>query len=106
MNTPARSNLATRLITAGIVAPLIALLLYLGPVWGWTAFILAAIGLSSFEFFNMSHPGDPIARGVGVLMTLGVAATFYWLGDEPRALLSMAARAPDTFDPALAGAPR
>jgi phosphatidate cytidylyltransferase len=94
VNTPARSNLATRLITAGIVAPLIALLLYLGPVWGWTAFILAAIGLSSFEFFNMSHPGDPIARGVGVLMTLGVAATFYWLGDEPRALLTMAALLP------------
>ena len=45
------------------MAPLIALLLYLGPVWGWTAFILAAVGLSSFEFFNMSHPDDPIARG-------------------------------------------
>jgi len=94
VNTPARSNLATRLITAGVVAPLILVLLYLGPVWGWTLLVFAATGLSAAEFFNMSHPGDPIARGMGVLMTLGVAAVFYWLGEQPRALLTVLAALP------------
>jgi phosphatidate cytidylyltransferase len=86
--------LATRLITAAVVAPLILLLLYLGPIWGWSLFILAATGLSAWEFFSMSHPGDPIARGVGVLATLGVAAVLYWLGDQPRALLATMAALP------------
>jgi phosphatidate cytidylyltransferase len=93
VNTPERSNLATRLITAAVVAPLILLLLYLGPVWGWSIFILAATGLSAAEFFAMSHPGDWIARAVGVLVTLGVAAVFYW-GAEPRALLTIMAALP------------
>jgi phosphatidate cytidylyltransferase len=94
VNTPARSNLATRLITAGVVAPLILLLLFFAPDWAWALFILAAIAVSASEFFAMSHPGDLIARGVGVLMTLGVAATFVWLGDQPRALLAMVALLP------------
>ncbi len=94
MTNPARSNLATRLITAGLVAPLILLLLYLGPAWAWNLFLLAAIGLSAVELFAMTHPGDPVARGVGVLTTVGVAAVLYWLGDEPRALLAMVAALP------------
>jgi phosphatidate cytidylyltransferase len=80
--------LATRLITAGIVAPMLLLLLFVGPVWGWTLMIFAATGLSALEFFNMSHPGDPIARAVGVLITLAVGAILYWFGAEPRALLT------------------
>jgi phosphatidate cytidylyltransferase len=55
---------------------------------------LAATGLSAAEFFAMSHPGDLVARAVGVILTLAVAAVFYWLGDQPRALLTTMAVLP------------
>jgi phosphatidate cytidylyltransferase len=89
VSPPARSNLATRVLTAAVVAPLILLLLFLGPVWGWTLFIFAATGLSALEFFGMSHPGDSVARGAGMLFTLSSGAVIYWFGGDPRALLAL-----------------
>jgi phosphatidate cytidylyltransferase len=89
-----RSNLATRLLTAAVVAPLILLLLYFGPVWGWTVLVLGATTLSAVEFFNMSHPGDAVARAFGVVLTFGVSAVLVWLHDEPRALLTVLALLP------------
>src|SRR5882672_1552409 len=74
VSPPARSNLTTRLLTAAVVAPLILLLLFLGPVWGWTLFIFAATGLSAHEFFGLTHPEDRVARGAGVLFTLSSGA--------------------------------
>ncbi len=93
-NGKPRSNLATRVITAAVVSPLLLLLLFKGPVWGWTALIFGAIALSSVEFFNMSHPGDPIARVFGVVVTLGVSAVLYFCGGEPRALVTTLAALP------------
>jgi len=89
-----RSNLATRLLTAAVVAPLIFLLLFFGPAWGFTALIFGATILSAFEFFSMSHPGDAVARGFGVLVTVAVAAVLFWHGDEPRALVTVIAALP------------
>jgi phosphatidate cytidylyltransferase len=88
-NDRPRSNLATRLLTAAVVAPLILLLLFLGAPWGFTALILGAVALSAVEFFNMSHPGDAVARTFGVLLTMAVSAVFYFLSDEPRALVTL-----------------
>jgi phosphatidate cytidylyltransferase len=88
------SNLAVRLITAALVAPLILLLLYFGPAWGWFALVLAASALGAVEFFAMTHPGDRIAQGVGILLTLAVSATLYGAGDDPRALLALLAGLP------------
>lgn len=94
MSTAVRSNLATRLLTAAIVAPLILLLLYFGPVWGFSVFIFVATGLSAREFFSMTHAEDAIARGVGILLTLAVAAVLFLHRADPRALLSVMAGLP------------
>jgi phosphatidate cytidylyltransferase len=94
VNTAARSNLATRLLTAGIVAPLILLLMYFGPVWGFSVFIFVATGLAAREFFLMTHPEDALARAVGVLLTLAVSAVLFLLRGDPRALLTVIAGLP------------
>jgi len=92
--TRPRSNLATRLLTAAVVVPLLLILLYLGPVWGWTALIFGAIALSAAEFFHMSHPGDVVAQAFGVIVTLAVSAVLFFCKDEPRALLTVLAALP------------
>jgi phosphatidate cytidylyltransferase len=93
-NGKPRSNLATRLMTAAVVAPLILLLVFRGPVWGFTLLIFGAIALSAVEFFNMSHPGDAVARVFGVLVTLAVSAVLYWHSADPRALVTTLAALP------------
>src|SRR5690242_12906730 len=94
MARPARSNLATRLLTAGVVAPLILVLLYLGPPWGWTALVFAATTLSAFEFFHMSHPQDGIGRAAGVLLTMAFAGALLVGERDARVLLTVLAALP------------
>jgi phosphatidate cytidylyltransferase len=89
VSTEPRSNLATRVLTAAVVAPLIALLLYLGPVWGFSLFIFTANALSAREFFLMTHPEDALARAVGVALTLAVSAVLFLLRADPRALVTV-----------------
>jgi phosphatidate cytidylyltransferase len=81
-------------LTAAVVAPLILLLLYYGPIWGWTLLVFAATGVSANEFFHMSHPKDAVARATGVIFTLSVGAVLFWFGNEPRALLTLLAALP------------
>ncbi|HKQ70876.1 MAG TPA: phosphatidate cytidylyltransferase, partial [Polyangiaceae bacterium] len=94
VSSPARSNLATRVLTAAVVAPLLLVLLFLGPVWGWTALIVVATGLSGLEFFRMTHPNDALAQVAGIAATLGVSFVLLAFGDEPRALLALLAALP------------
>ncbi len=94
MSTDVRSNLTTRLLTAAIVAPLILLLLYFGPVWGFSLFIFTANALSAREFFLMTHPEDALARAAGILLTLAVSAVLLLLRADPRALLTVMAGLP------------
>jgi phosphatidate cytidylyltransferase len=89
-----RSNLATRVLTAAVVSPLILLLLFLGPVWGWTGFIFGATTVSAVEFFGMSHPGDRVARATGILLTAAVSGVLIFCHHDPRALLTALAVLP------------
>jgi phosphatidate cytidylyltransferase len=91
---PARSNLATRVITAAVVSPLIFALLFWGPVWGFTALIWSAIALSSMEFFRMTHPGDRVAQGLGVLAAILVAVSAYLGTADTRVWISIAVGLP------------
>jgi phosphatidate cytidylyltransferase len=86
-NAPGRSNLATRLLTAVVVAPLLLVLLYLGPAWGWFALLFAASGIGAAELFRMTHPGDRIAQAVGVVLTLLVSGGIWRFEDDARALI-------------------
>jgi len=75
----ANSNLAIRFATAIVAAPLIVALLYKGPPWGFYLLALIATLIGGWELFNMTHPGDRLSQGIGVLMAAGVSGAT-WLG--------------------------
>ena len=84
-----KSNLAVRLLTAAVVVPPLLGLLFKGPAWGFFALVTLAAGLAACELFRMTHPGDGVAQGIGVVTTLGACATTYQFSHDARALLSM-----------------
>jgi phosphatidate cytidylyltransferase len=85
----AASNLKVRLLTAAVVVPPLLWLLFRGPAWGFFVLVLAATAIAADELFRMTHPADGVARGVGVLTTLGVSLGLYLWGSDPRVLLSL-----------------
>lgn len=74
----AKSNLALRLISAGIISPPLLWVLFRGPRWGFLSIILAAAVLSSTELFRMVAPESRTIRVAGTAGTLGwlLALTF------------------------------
>jgi phosphatidate cytidylyltransferase len=80
--------LAVRLITVAVAAPLVLGLLFFGPVWGWSALIILSSGLAGRELLGMTHPGDNVARLVGVVFVMAMAAAVYFGSEEPRILLA------------------
>lgn len=85
----AKSNLAVRLMTAVVVAPLLLLVLFLGPAWGWYLVVFAACAIASQELFGMTHPGDRVAQAVGVASTVAVSAAIYFGSGSPRVLMTV-----------------
>ncbi len=83
------SNLAVRLLTAAVAAPLILLLLYFGPAWAWLAFISFATAVGALELFGMTHPDDRTAQLIGIGLTIGVLQIIWFFGADPRALLAL-----------------
>jgi phosphatidate cytidylyltransferase len=94
MNEPVRSNLVTRLLTATVVAPLILVILYFGPVWAWFVLVWVASGIGAAELFGMTHPGDPVARAAGIASTLVVSGVLWLWGTEARVLLTLVVAIP------------
>jgi phosphatidate cytidylyltransferase len=86
-----KSNLAIRLLTAAVVVPPLLGLLFAGPAWGFFLLVLVASGIAGDELFRMTHPGDAVARALGVATTVGACAATYHFSNEPRALLAMIA---------------
>ncbi|HVU00176.1 MAG TPA: phosphatidate cytidylyltransferase [Polyangiaceae bacterium] len=84
----AQSNLAIRLLTAAIVAPLLLTTLFMGPVWGWYAIVFVASLVGASELFGMTHPGDRVAQGVGIVTTGAVSLAVYFGSRDPRILLT------------------
>lgn len=85
----AASNLKVRLLTAAVVVPPLLWLLFRGPAWGFFVLVLVATAIASDELFRMTHPADSVARGVGVLTTLGVSLSLYLWGSDPRVLVTL-----------------
>jgi len=91
-NEPAKkqpSNLLMRVATAAVAAPLILLLLYLGPAWAWLLFISTATVIGASEFYGMTHAGDRVAQIVGIAMTVGVLELVYFRGFDAKTLLAL-----------------
>ena len=85
----AKSNLALRLLTAAVVAPLLILLLFWGPSWGFFALVLAAALLAALELFRMTHPGDVVSQVIGIASTLAVTSLMYLFPNDPRVLIAL-----------------
>jgi phosphatidate cytidylyltransferase len=88
MTAPA-SNLVVRLSTALVGLPVVIGLLYLAPPWGFYALVLPAALVGVYELLSMTHPADPVARAMGVLVAAAASLTVYLHADDPRALLTV-----------------
>ncbi len=88
------SNLLMRLVTGFIGAPLILLLLYLGPAWGWLVFVAVAAAIGAYELFGMTHPGDRVGQVIGVALTEAVVGLLWISGGDARAMLTLLVIAP------------
>jgi phosphatidate cytidylyltransferase len=85
----AKSNLTVRLLTAAVFVPFLLGLLFMGPAWGFYILVAAATAVGASELFGMTHPGDRVAQGIGVLFTLGVSAAVYFFTKDARVLLAV-----------------
>jgi len=85
----ANSNLAVRIATAAVGAPLILLLLYKGAPWGFYLLALPATLIAAWELFNMTHPGDRGSQLLGVGMAALASAATYFSSGDARVLLTM-----------------
>jgi phosphatidate cytidylyltransferase len=75
------SNLGVRLLTVGVLGPLLLLLLFAGPVWGWALLISLSAAQAAYELFAMTHPTDRPSRLVGAGLT-GILTACTFLGWE------------------------
>jgi phosphatidate cytidylyltransferase len=89
MAEKAPSNLAMRLATAAVAVPLILLLLYRGPAWGFFLLVFPAAMVGASELFAMTHPGDRIAQIIGVVISAAASLSIYFYGHDPRVVLTM-----------------
>lgn len=84
----ANSNLAVRLATAAVGAPLILLLLYKGAPWGFYVLALPASLVAAWELFNMTHPGDRPSQLMGVGMSAVASAATYFADGDARVIVT------------------
>jgi phosphatidate cytidylyltransferase len=85
----ANSNLAVRIATALVGAPLIIALLYKGPAWGFYLLVLPAALIGAWELFNMTHPGDRLSQAIGVGMSAAASLALYVSDGDTRVLVTM-----------------
>jgi phosphatidate cytidylyltransferase len=91
-----RSNLATRLLTAGIAAPVILGLIFVAPPWAWYLLVLLISAGAAWELLSMTHPEDAVARSLGTLCCVLVSVAIYFGGHDSRVLLTVLLAIPCT----------
>ena len=84
----ANANLAIRIATAAVGAPLIIALLYKGPPWGFYLLVLPATLIGAWELFNMTHPGDRLSQVLGVGMSAAASLAIYVAEGDSRVILT------------------
>jgi phosphatidate cytidylyltransferase len=90
----ANSNLAVRIATAAVGAPLIILLLYKGPPWGFYLLVLPATLIAAWELFSMTHPGDRPSQLMGVGITAAASAATFFANGDARILITLIVAVP------------
>jgi phosphatidate cytidylyltransferase len=84
-----KSNLAVRLVTAGIAVPLLLLILFKAPPFAFGLVAIVAAVLGSREVLRMTHPGDAVAQGIGVVQCAVVTTVIALAGDDERLVIAM-----------------
>jgi len=69
-----RRNLALRLLTAAVGAPIVLYLLFAGPFWGFPALTAATCALAAIELYAMVAPGQRLLATYGTLACLVIFA--------------------------------
>jgi phosphatidate cytidylyltransferase len=90
----AASNLVLRFAVAVVGVPVVLALVYVAPPWALYAFILAAALVGSHELFAMTHPGDRVSQGVGVLVSAAASLAVYFFHGDARVLLTVLVTVP------------
>ena len=85
---PGPSNLLVRTATAFILGPLVLLLLFYGPAWGWALFIALSCGQVAYEMLSMTHPKDVVSRSIGAVMAVLVSLATYFANGDFRVLFA------------------
>src|SRR3984957_10644399 len=83
------SNLTVRLATAAVCVPLILLLLYRGPAWGFFLLVFPAVLIGTWELFSMTHADDRVSQGLGVLLGGIASATLYFESHDYRFVVTL-----------------
>jgi phosphatidate cytidylyltransferase len=78
------SNLVVRVLTAAVLGPLVLLLLFRGPAWGWALFIALSSAQVASEMLAMTHPEDRVSRLVGAFLATLASAATYAFSQDPR----------------------
>ena len=81
-------NLMVRAATALVGVPLILLLLFKGPPWGFYMLVLPASMIGAYELFSMTHPGDRASQALGVGVTVLASLGTYFGVRDPRLLVT------------------
>jgi len=81
---PKPSNLSVRLLTVAVLGPLLLLLLFAGPAWGFACLVSVAGAQAALELLAMTHPDDRWSRSVGAVLTGALVACTYLGQDDPR----------------------
>lgn len=90
----ANANLAVRVATALVGAPLILLLLYKGPPWAFFALVFPAAMVGAWELFNMTHAGDRLSQVIGVSLTAASSLALWFSNGDARVLVTLAVLVP------------
>jgi phosphatidate cytidylyltransferase len=84
MASSTNQNLTVRIVTTLIASPLIVLLLYKGPRWGFYLLALPAALIGAWELFNMTHAGSRPSQVAGVVMTAAVSLAMWFSDGDAR----------------------
>ncbi len=82
------SNLAVRLLTAGVAVPGLLALLYLAPSWAFLLLVFFAAAVAGSELVAMTMPGERVLQTWGVLATLGLTVLFTYYATDARIVVS------------------
>ena len=83
------SNLALRLATAAVGLPVILGTNYFAPPWAFYIIVLAASLVGAQELFAMTHQGDRVSQGAGILISAAASVVVYTRSDDPDAMLAV-----------------